>query len=109
MISRNFKNVLVVSIGFLSLFTAYGGLQSLQVGGKVAFIIYSRSVMGFYCSVFYLHAKCIVLIVYDRQHSCLVVKRKPLNCALKTRNSWFWNNNINFSFSNNFNISDNLC
>ncbi|CAL8314826.1 unnamed protein product [Boreogadus saida] len=27
---RNFKNVLVVSIGFLSLFTAYGGLQSLQ-------------------------------------------------------------------------------
>uniref|UniRef100_A0A096MIK9 Protein unc-93 homolog A n=1 Tax=Poecilia formosa TaxID=48698 RepID=A0A096MIK9_POEFO len=28
--SRNFKNVLVVSIGFLSLFTAYGGLQSLQ-------------------------------------------------------------------------------
>ncbi|XP_015228303.1 PREDICTED: protein unc-93 homolog A [Cyprinodon variegatus] len=30
MISRNFKNVLVVSIGFLSLFTAYGGLQSLQ-------------------------------------------------------------------------------
>lgn len=32
MISRNFKNVLVVSVGFLSLFTAYGGLQSLQVG-----------------------------------------------------------------------------
>ncbi|KAG7274420.1 hypothetical protein CRUP_023893 [Coryphaenoides rupestris] len=30
MINRNFKNVLVVSIGFLSLFTAYGGLQSLQ-------------------------------------------------------------------------------
>ncbi|KAG5277479.1 hypothetical protein AALO_G00118080 [Alosa alosa] len=30
MISRNFKNVLVVSFGFLSLFTAYGGLQSLQ-------------------------------------------------------------------------------
>ncbi|XP_043963364.1 protein unc-93 homolog A [Gambusia affinis] len=30
MISRNFKNVLVVSTGFLSLFTAYGGLQSLQ-------------------------------------------------------------------------------
>ncbi|KAI4791336.1 hypothetical protein KUCAC02_034064 [Chaenocephalus aceratus] len=30
MISRNFKNVLVVSVGFLSLFTAYGGLQSLQ-------------------------------------------------------------------------------
>ncbi|XP_034018456.1 protein unc-93 homolog A [Thalassophryne amazonica] len=30
MISRNFKNVLVVSISFLSLFTAYGGLQSLQ-------------------------------------------------------------------------------
>ncbi|KAJ0026793.1 hypothetical protein NQD34_017793 [Periophthalmus magnuspinnatus] len=30
MLSRNFKNVLVVSIGFLSLFTAYGGLQSLQ-------------------------------------------------------------------------------
>ncbi|XP_026174996.1 protein unc-93 homolog A [Mastacembelus armatus] len=30
MISRNLKNVLVVSIGFLSLFTAYGGLQSLQ-------------------------------------------------------------------------------
>ncbi|KAJ3607211.1 hypothetical protein NHX12_026724 [Muraenolepis orangiensis] len=30
MISRNFKNVLVVSIGFLSLFTAFGGLQSLQ-------------------------------------------------------------------------------
>lgn len=38
MISRNFKNVLVVSIGFLSLFTAYGGLQSLQVGGR--FTIY---------------------------------------------------------------------
>ncbi|XP_076024087.1 protein unc-93 homolog A [Genypterus blacodes] len=30
MISRNMKNVLVVSTGFLSLFTAYGGLQSLQ-------------------------------------------------------------------------------
>ncbi|XP_069575186.1 protein unc-93 homolog A [Brachyistius frenatus] len=30
MISRNFKNVLVVSFGFLLLFTAYGGLQSLQ-------------------------------------------------------------------------------
>ncbi|XP_062858490.1 protein unc-93 homolog A [Trichomycterus rosablanca] len=30
MISRNTKNVLVVSFGFLSLFTAYGGLQSLQ-------------------------------------------------------------------------------
>lgn len=30
MVSRNFKNILVVSIGFLSLFTAYGGLQSLQ-------------------------------------------------------------------------------
>ncbi|XP_041661758.1 protein unc-93 homolog A [Cheilinus undulatus] len=30
MISRNFKNILVISIGFLSLFTAYGGLQSLQ-------------------------------------------------------------------------------
>ncbi|KAK0143084.1 Protein unc-93 A [Merluccius polli] len=30
MINRNLKNVLVVSIGFLSLFTAYGGLQSLQ-------------------------------------------------------------------------------
>ncbi|XP_067098275.1 protein unc-93 homolog A-like [Osmerus mordax] len=30
MISRNTKNVLVVSIGFLSMFTAYGGLQSLQ-------------------------------------------------------------------------------
>ncbi|XP_070782346.1 protein unc-93 homolog A [Enoplosus armatus] len=30
MISRNFKNVLVVSVGFLCLFTAYGGLQSLQ-------------------------------------------------------------------------------
>ncbi|XP_020492728.1 protein unc-93 homolog A [Labrus bergylta] len=30
MISRNFKNVLVVSLGFLSLFTAYGGLQGLQ-------------------------------------------------------------------------------
>ncbi|XP_061756869.1 protein unc-93 homolog A isoform X3 [Nerophis ophidion] len=30
MLSRNFKNVLVVSLGFLSLFTAYGGLQSLQ-------------------------------------------------------------------------------
>ena len=31
MISRNFKNVLVVSVGFLFLFTAYEGLQSLQV------------------------------------------------------------------------------
>ncbi|CAN9507506.1 unnamed protein product [Ophioblennius macclurei] len=30
MISRNFKNVLVISVGFLFLFTAYGGLQSLQ-------------------------------------------------------------------------------
>ncbi|XP_041815347.1 protein unc-93 homolog A [Chelmon rostratus] len=30
MISRNFKNVLVVSVGFLFLFTAYGGLQNLQ-------------------------------------------------------------------------------
>ncbi|XP_029966647.1 protein unc-93 homolog A [Salarias fasciatus] len=30
MISRNFKNVLVISTGFLFLFTAYGGLQSLQ-------------------------------------------------------------------------------
>lgn len=29
---RNLKNVLVVSFGFLLLFTAYGGLQSLQVG-----------------------------------------------------------------------------
>lgn len=31
MISRNLKNVLVVSVGFLFLFTAYGGLQNLQV------------------------------------------------------------------------------
>ena len=31
MIRRNLKNVLVVSFGFLSLFTAYEGLQSLQV------------------------------------------------------------------------------
>ncbi|XP_065112342.1 protein unc-93 homolog A [Paramisgurnus dabryanus] len=30
MISRNTKNILVVSFGFLLLFTAYGGLQSLQ-------------------------------------------------------------------------------
>ncbi|XP_070843766.1 protein unc-93 homolog A [Chaetodon trifascialis] len=30
MISRNLKNVLVVSVGFLFLFTAYGGLQNLQ-------------------------------------------------------------------------------
>ncbi|MCJ8743954.1 hypothetical protein PDJAM_G00100580 [Pangasius djambal] len=30
MISQNTKNVLVVSFGFLFLFTAYGGLQSLQ-------------------------------------------------------------------------------
>nr|XP_023829357.1 protein unc-93 homolog A-like [Salvelinus alpinus] len=30
MIDRNMKNILLVSIGFLSLFTAYGGLQSLQ-------------------------------------------------------------------------------
>ncbi|XP_030628593.1 protein unc-93 homolog A isoform X1 [Chanos chanos] len=30
MISRNTRNVLVVSVGFLLLFTAYGGLQSLQ-------------------------------------------------------------------------------
>ena len=29
---RNLKNVLVLSLGFLLLFTAYGGLQSLQVG-----------------------------------------------------------------------------
>lgn len=30
MISRHFKNVLVISVAFLFLFTAYGGLQSLQ-------------------------------------------------------------------------------
>lgn len=30
MLSRNGKNTLVVSLGFLFLFTAYGGLQSLQ-------------------------------------------------------------------------------
>ncbi|KAM9798243.1 protein unc-93 homolog A [Neosynchiropus ocellatus] len=30
MIGRNLKNVLVVSLGFLFLFTAFGGLQSLQ-------------------------------------------------------------------------------
>lgn len=30
---RNLKNVLVISFGFLLLFTAYGGLQSLQVSG----------------------------------------------------------------------------
>ncbi|XP_035379843.1 protein unc-93 homolog A-like [Electrophorus electricus] len=30
MISQNTKNILVVPFGFLSLFTAYGGLQSLQ-------------------------------------------------------------------------------
>lgn len=29
---RNLKNVLLLSLGFLLLFTAYGGLQSLQVG-----------------------------------------------------------------------------
>ena len=40
MISRNFKNVLVVSIGFLSLFTAYGGLQSLQVGGGLYLLFF---------------------------------------------------------------------
>lgn len=28
---RSLRNVLVVSLGFLLLFTAYGGLQSLQV------------------------------------------------------------------------------
>lgn len=28
---RNLKNVLVISFGFFFLFTAYGGLQSLQV------------------------------------------------------------------------------
>lgn len=44
MISRNFKNVLVVSVGFLFLFTAYGGLQSLQVGED--FIIYYDLVNG---------------------------------------------------------------
>lgn len=32
MFSRNLKNVLVVSVGFLFLFTANGGLQNLQVG-----------------------------------------------------------------------------
>ena len=31
MFNRNLKNVVVVSVGFLSLFTAYGSLQSLQV------------------------------------------------------------------------------
>jgi len=30
---RNLKNVLVIAFGFLLLFTAYGGLQSLQVSG----------------------------------------------------------------------------
>lgn len=34
MISRNLKNVLVVSVGFLSLFTAFGGLQNLQVSKR---------------------------------------------------------------------------
>ena len=29
---RSLKNILVLSFGFLLLFTAYGGLQSLQVG-----------------------------------------------------------------------------
>lgn len=29
---RSLRNVLVVSLGFLLLFTAYGGLQNLQVG-----------------------------------------------------------------------------
>lgn len=32
MLSRNLKNTLVVSVGFLFLFTANGGLQNLQVG-----------------------------------------------------------------------------
>lgn len=49
MISRNFKNVLVVSVGFLSLFTAYGGLQSLQVGGRVSYLFFIRFMM--YCSL----------------------------------------------------------
>lgn len=31
MLSRNLKNVLVVSVGFLFLFMAAGGLQNLQV------------------------------------------------------------------------------
>lgn len=35
MISRNLKNTLVVSVGFLFLFTASGGLQNLQVGRLV--------------------------------------------------------------------------
>lgn len=30
---RSLRNVLVVSLGFLLLFTAYGGLQNLQVSG----------------------------------------------------------------------------
>lgn len=34
MFSRNFKNTVVVSLGFLFLFTAFQALQNLQVSGK---------------------------------------------------------------------------
>lgn len=34
MLSRNLKNVLVVSVGFLFLFMAAGGLQNLQVSKR---------------------------------------------------------------------------
>lgn len=34
MFSRNLKNTVVVSVGFLFLFTAYAALQNLQVGVK---------------------------------------------------------------------------
>lgn len=45
MISRNLKNVLVVSVGFLFLFTAYGALQNLQVSKMPVFCFTSRYIL----------------------------------------------------------------
>lgn len=39
MLSRNLKNVLVVSVGFLFLFMAAGGLQNLQVRRRQTMIL----------------------------------------------------------------------
>lgn len=45
MISRNLKNVLVVSVGFLFLFTAYAALQNLQVSKMPMFYFTSRYIL----------------------------------------------------------------
>lgn len=46
MFSRNLKNTVVVSAGFLFLFTAYAALQNLQVGVKLFFFFQS----AIYCT-----------------------------------------------------------